>query len=175
MEITEVLIEGMVKYLTGGGTTIFYHPDGNKGVEGARRVELDFRRPWKRYDMIGTLEEKLGVTFPPGQTLHTEKTNRWLRDLCVKVGRHLLTTSTRCSLQPTSTMLNAVNRALTPACSTRYLSSPSLVLKLVLTSSLPTARRRIHRAPLRLPLLHSWTPTSHVPTRQMAPLASWAV
>lgn len=84
MEITEVLVEGMVKYLTGGKTTIYYHPDGNKGVEGARRLELDFRRPWKRYDMIGTLEEKLGVTFPPGETLHTKETNQWLRDLCTK-------------------------------------------------------------------------------------------
>jgi len=86
MEITELLVEGMVKYLTGGKTTIVYHPDGNKGVEGARRLELDFRRPWKRYDMIGTLEEKLGVTFPPGETLHMQEANKWLRDLCTKVG-----------------------------------------------------------------------------------------
>ncbi|KAJ2919966.1 hypothetical protein MD484_g494, partial [Candolleomyces efflorescens] len=84
MEITEVMIEGLVKNLTGGGTTITYHPDGNKGVEGAREVVLDFQRPWKRYDMIGTLEEKLGVTFPPGETLHTDETNKFLRELCVK-------------------------------------------------------------------------------------------
>jgi lysyl-tRNA synthetase class 2 len=46
---------------------------------------LDFQRPWKRYDMIGTLEEKLGVKFPPGETLHTAETNVFLRELCVKV------------------------------------------------------------------------------------------
>jgi lysyl-tRNA synthetase class 2 len=84
MEITEFLVEGMVKYLM-GGTTVVYHPDGDKGVEGARRLELDFKRPWKRYDMIGTLEEKLGVKFPPGETLHTDETNKWLRELCTKV------------------------------------------------------------------------------------------
>jgi len=84
MEITEVMLEGLVKTLTGGQTTITYHPDGNKGVEGARELVLDFKRPWKRYDMIGTLEEKLGVEFPPGEELHTDATNKFLRDLCKK-------------------------------------------------------------------------------------------
>lgn len=84
MDITEEMIEGMVKVLNNGSTKIIYHPDGNKGQEGARQLELDFQRPWKRYDMIGTLEEKLGVTFPPGDTLHTDETNVWLRELCVK-------------------------------------------------------------------------------------------
>lgn len=83
MEITEVMVEGLVKSLT-GGTKLIFHPDGNKGQEGARQIELEFQRPWKRYDMIGTLEEKLGVTFPPGDQLHTEETNKWLRELCVK-------------------------------------------------------------------------------------------
>jgi lysyl-tRNA synthetase class 2 len=87
MEITEAMIEGLVKSLNGGSTKITYHPDGNKGVEGAREVVLDFQRPWKRYDMIGTLEKKLGVKFPPGETLHTDKTNKFLRELCVKVSR----------------------------------------------------------------------------------------
>ena len=84
MDITEVMLEGMVKSLT-GGTTIIYHPDGNKGQEGARELALDFARPWKRYDMIGTLEETLGVTFPPGDQLHTDDANKFLRGLCVKV------------------------------------------------------------------------------------------
>ncbi|KAJ7770588.1 lysine-tRNA ligase [Mycena metata] len=83
MDITEAMVEGLVKYLT-GGTTITYHPDGNKDQEGARELVLNFQRPWKRYDMITTLEEKLGVTFPPGETLHTAETNVFLRELCVK-------------------------------------------------------------------------------------------
>lgn len=36
--------------------------------------------------MITTLEEKLDVKFPPGETLHTEAANTFLRELCVKVG-----------------------------------------------------------------------------------------
>jgi len=84
MTITECMVEGLVRSLTGGSTKLIFHPDGNKGQEGARQVELDFQRPWKRYDMIGTLEEKLGVTFPPGDELHTDATNKFLRALCVK-------------------------------------------------------------------------------------------
>ncbi|OBZ70818.1 Lysine--tRNA ligase, cytoplasmic [Grifola frondosa] len=81
MDLTESLVEGMVKYLTGGKTTLQYHPEG-KGSD--KVYELDFKRPWKRYDMITTLEEKLGVKFPPGETLHADEANKFLRDLCQK-------------------------------------------------------------------------------------------
>ncbi|KAH8107654.1 lysyl-tRNA synthetase [Cristinia sonorae] len=81
MDLTESLVEGMVKYLTGGKTTLTYQPEGK---DSEKKYELEFKRPWKRYDMIGTLEEKLGVKFPPGETLHTEETNKFLRDLCKK-------------------------------------------------------------------------------------------
>jgi lysyl-tRNA synthetase class 2 len=81
MDMTEALVEGMVKYLTGGETTLTYHPDGKQG----RAITLEFARPWKRYDMISTLEEKLGVTFPPGETLHTDEANVFLRKLAAKV------------------------------------------------------------------------------------------
>ncbi|KAF8134362.1 hypothetical protein EV363DRAFT_1582453 [Boletus edulis] len=57
MEITENLIEGMVKYLTGGSTVMTYHPEGKGGKE----LVMDFKTPWKQYDMIETLERKLGV------------------------------------------------------------------------------------------------------------------
>lgn len=78
MDLTESLVEGMVKYLT-GGTTLTYKP------EGADEYKLEFKRPWPRYDMIETLEEKLGVKFPAGDTLHTDETNVFLRELCKKV------------------------------------------------------------------------------------------
>jgi len=80
MDLTESLIEGLVKYLTGGNTTLIYQPEGKEGKE----YTLDFKRPWKRYDMIETLEEKLDVKFPPGDTLHTAEANVFLRDLCKK-------------------------------------------------------------------------------------------
>ncbi|PFH49008.1 hypothetical protein AMATHDRAFT_64006 [Amanita thiersii Skay4041] len=84
MEITEHMVEGLVKYLNNGSTRLVYHPDGNKGQEGAKKYELEFKRPWKRYDMITTLEEKLGVQFPPGEQLHAEETNKWLKELLAK-------------------------------------------------------------------------------------------
>ncbi|KAI0746164.1 lysyl-tRNA synthetase [Earliella scabrosa] len=81
MDLTECLVEGMVKYLTEGKTTLEYHPEGRNSD---KVYTLEFARPWKRYDMIGTLEEKLGVKFPPGETLHTDEANKFLRDLCQK-------------------------------------------------------------------------------------------
>ena len=123
MDTTEVMVEGLVKSLTGGKTTMVYHPDGNKGQEDARELVLEFKRPWKRYDMIGTLEEKLGVTFPPGDQLHTEKTNVFLRELCVKVcfpfllfvGNVMLMIEIGCSI-----MWTVANLGLMLVCSTRY-------------------------------------------------------
>jgi lysyl-tRNA synthetase, class II len=82
MDMTEGLVEGLVKYLTGGSTVLSYQPEGK---ESSKTYTLEFKRPWKRYDMIETLEEKLGVTFPPGETLHTAEANTFLRNLCKKV------------------------------------------------------------------------------------------
>ena len=82
MEMTETLVEGMVKYLNKGETKVVYHPEGQG--EGKKQYEIDFARPWKRFDMIEELEAKLDVKFPPGETLHTEETNKFLRDLCTK-------------------------------------------------------------------------------------------
>ncbi|KAK4686275.1 lysyl-tRNA synthetase, class II, partial [Tremellales sp. Uapishka_1] len=81
MDMTESMVSGMVKYLT-GGTTVEFHPEG-KG-EGKKKYTVDFATPWKRFDMIGELEKQLGVTFPPGDTLHDENANKFLRDLCEK-------------------------------------------------------------------------------------------
>lgn len=81
MDMTESMISGLVKYLT-GGTKVTFHPKG-KG-EGMPKYEVDFQTPWKRFDMIGELEKQLGVTFPPGETLHDENANKFLRDLCQK-------------------------------------------------------------------------------------------
>ncbi|KAI0338230.1 lysyl-tRNA synthetase [Trametopsis cervina] len=81
MDMTESMVEGLVKSLTGGSTTLKYYPEGKTSD---KVYELEFQRPWKRYDMIGTLEEKLGVKFPPGETLHTDEANQFLRELCKK-------------------------------------------------------------------------------------------
>lgn len=80
MDLTESMISGVVKHVT-GGLKIKYHPDG----PGGREMDIDFTTPWKRFDMIGELEAKLGVKFPPGDTFHTPETTKFLDDLCNKV------------------------------------------------------------------------------------------
>lgn len=81
MEMTEQMFSGMVKAVT-GSYKIKYHPEG-KG-EGAPEYELDFSPPWKRYDMIEELENKLNVKFPPGEELANATTQKFLSDLCIK-------------------------------------------------------------------------------------------
>lgn len=82
MDITESMISGLVKAVT-GGYKVKYHPDG-KNVEGGREYEIDFSTPWKRFDMIKELEAKLGVQLPPADKLHTEEARQILSDLAAK-------------------------------------------------------------------------------------------
>ncbi|KAF9994557.1 lysyl-tRNA synthetase, partial [Entomortierella chlamydospora] len=79
MEMTEELLVGMVKAIT-GKTKITYHPQGKDGPA----MEIDFTPPFRRIDMIKCLEEKLNVTFPPADTLHTPEATKFLSDLCIK-------------------------------------------------------------------------------------------
>lgn len=79
MDTTELLFSEMVKEIT-GSYVIQYQPEGPEG----EAISIDFSRPWKRIDMITTLEEKLGVKFPPSDQLHTEETNKFLKDLLIK-------------------------------------------------------------------------------------------
>jgi lysyl-tRNA synthetase class 2 len=81
MDTTELLFSEMVKDIT-GSYNIKYQPHGPDG----ETWNIDFSRPWKRMDMIETLEEKLDVKFPPGDQLHTEETNRFLRNVLNKAG-----------------------------------------------------------------------------------------
>lgn len=124
MDITESMISGLVKYLT-GGTTVVFHPEG-KG-EGKKEYTLDFATPWKRFDMIEELEKQLNVKFPSGDTLHTDEANKFLRELCTKVGVGRGVTENRMSVLmglPDSTTSTAASLAPTHVCSTS--SSASL-------------------------------------------------
>jgi lysyl-tRNA synthetase class 2 len=81
MEMTEELVSGMVMKLF-GKYQIQYHPQGPEGPT----LDIDFTPPFRRMDMIQTLEEKLNCTFPPADTLHTPETTKFLSDLCAKNG-----------------------------------------------------------------------------------------
>lgn len=82
MDITESMVSGLVKAVT-GSYKITYHPDG-KDTPGGREYHIDFSTPWKRFDMIQELEKQLGVQFPPADQLETEETRQWLSDLAAK-------------------------------------------------------------------------------------------
>lgn len=82
MDLTESMISGLVEHLT-GGLKLQYHPDGPDG----KVMELDFTTPWKRFDMIEELEKQTGFTFPKGEELGSEETNKFLRMVCTKVSR----------------------------------------------------------------------------------------
>ncbi|CAL1290358.1 unnamed protein product [Larinioides sclopetarius] len=79
MQITESLLSGMVKALT-GSYQIKYHPDGPEGQE----YEIDFTPPFKRVKMLPGLEAALGVKLPDPASLNTSEANKQLSDLCTK-------------------------------------------------------------------------------------------
>ncbi|WFD36463.1 lysine--tRNA ligase [Malassezia cuniculi] len=82
MDITESMVSGLVKAVT-GSYKVTYHPDGKDTPDG-RVFEMDFAPPWKRFNMIEELEKQLNVKFPPADQLHTEETRAWLDDVLVK-------------------------------------------------------------------------------------------
>jgi len=82
MDLTEELVSGMVKEIT-GGYVIKYHPDPQ---DPEKEYTINFEKPWRRIDMIEELEKQLNVTFPPGDELHTAETGAFLKELCAKHG-----------------------------------------------------------------------------------------
>lgn len=78
METTEELISGLVENVTGGSHTTFNTQSGEE-------YKVDWSRPWKRIDMIPALEEATGEKFPPGEQLHTDETNAFLKGVLKKV------------------------------------------------------------------------------------------
>jgi lysyl-tRNA synthetase class 2 len=76
LELTEDMISAMVKHVTGGYKTKFHTQSGEV-------YEVNWEKPWRRVEMISTLEEALGVTFPPGDQLHTDETNQFLRKILI--------------------------------------------------------------------------------------------
>ncbi|KAL4234435.1 Lysine--tRNA ligase [Mactra antiquata] len=81
MSITETMLAGMVKEIT-GGHRVKYHPEGPDGPE----WDIDFTPPFKRVSMIDELEKKLNVKFPDPAKLSSEETRKFLDDQCVKHG-----------------------------------------------------------------------------------------
>ncbi|GJC96591.1 lysine--tRNA ligase [Colletotrichum higginsianum] len=58
MDLTEDLVSGLVKHLTGGYKTKFHTQHGEV-------YEVNWEKPWKRFEMIPELEKATGEKFPP--------------------------------------------------------------------------------------------------------------
>lgn len=77
MNLTEELISGLVKHVTGGYETTFHTQTGEV-------YTINWKAPWRRVEMIPALEEATGEKFPPGDQLHTEETHEFLKKLLAK-------------------------------------------------------------------------------------------
>ncbi|KAJ3207730.1 Lysine--tRNA ligase [Dinochytrium kinnereticum] len=79
MDMTESLLSGMVKHIT-GGYKVTYHPQGPEG----EAMTIDFTPPFRRVRMIPELERILKVKFPSAETLTNDAGTKFLSDLCIK-------------------------------------------------------------------------------------------
>ncbi|KAL3850396.1 hypothetical protein ACJIZ3_012278 [Penstemon smallii] len=77
MKLTEDMISGMVKELT-GGYKIKYHANGLNEDP----IEIDFTPPFRRIDMIDGLEKIANLNIP--KDLSSEEANKYLVDACLK-------------------------------------------------------------------------------------------
>ncbi|XP_074864675.1 lysine--tRNA ligase isoform X2 [Carettochelys insculpta] len=81
MEITEKLLSGMVKHIT-GSYKVTYHPDGPEG----HAFEIDFTPPFRKINMVCELERVLGVKLPATDHFETEETRKFFDAICVERG-----------------------------------------------------------------------------------------
>jgi lysyl-tRNA synthetase class 2 len=77
MEMTEVMLSGMVKELT-GGYKIKYNANGYDKDP----IEIDFTPPFRRIEMIGELEKVAKLNIP--KDLASEEANKYLIDACAR-------------------------------------------------------------------------------------------
>ncbi|XP_038721790.1 lysine--tRNA ligase, cytoplasmic-like isoform X2 [Tripterygium wilfordii] len=77
MGLTEKMLNGMVKELT-GGSKIKYHANGLDKDP----IEIDFTPPFRRIDMIEDLEKEANLNIP--KDLSSEEANMYLADACLK-------------------------------------------------------------------------------------------
>ncbi|KAK2061481.1 lysyl-tRNA synthetase [Colletotrichum caudatum] len=78
MDLTEELVSGLVKHVTGGYKTKFHTQHGEV-------YEVNWEKPWKRFEMIPELEKATGEKFPPADQLHTTETNEFLQKVLKKM------------------------------------------------------------------------------------------
>ncbi|CAK9862126.1 unnamed protein product [Sphagnum jensenii] len=77
MKVTEELVSGMVKEIT-GGYKILCHSNGRDQPP----IEIDFTPPFRRIPMIEGLEETSNGQIKLPNDLESEETNKYLQDAC---------------------------------------------------------------------------------------------
>ncbi|KAG5582316.1 hypothetical protein H5410_052943 [Solanum commersonii] len=77
MDLTEQLLSGMVKELT-GSYKIRYRANGLDNEP----IEIDFTPPFKKIDMLSELEKAANISIP--RDLSSETANKYLLDVCEK-------------------------------------------------------------------------------------------
>eukprot|EP00035_Acanthoeca_spectabilis_P020564 m.433570 g.433570 ORF g.433570 m.433570 type:complete len:624 (-) comp17588_c0_seq1:344-2215(-) len=80
MEMTETLVSGMVKSIT-GGYILEYQPLGAE-----EPLKIDFTPPFRRIPIKEGLEEALGVKLPDPDTYHTEEARLFFEKLLKEKG-----------------------------------------------------------------------------------------
>ena len=78
MDITEDLVSGLVKHVTGSYETKFHTQTGEE-------YQVNWEKPWKRVEMMPALEDACGEKFPSGEELHTSDTNDFLKRVLKKM------------------------------------------------------------------------------------------
>lgn len=79
MERTQELVEGLAKEICGSLQSKFTTQTGET-------YDVNWAKPWKRIEMMPALEEACGEQFPPGDQLHTQETNDFLKRTLKKMG-----------------------------------------------------------------------------------------
>ncbi|MBA0749326.1 hypothetical protein Gogos_003271, partial [Gossypium gossypioides] len=78
MELTEKMLSGMVKELT-GSYKIKYHANGLDSAP----IEIDFTPPFRRLDMVEELEKMANLNIP--KHFSSDETNKYLANACAKL------------------------------------------------------------------------------------------
>lgn len=95
LEFTEDLVSSLVKHIKGSYKTSFTNQHGET-------YEVNWEKPWARVEIIPTLEEKLGVKFPPGDQMHTKETGDFLFE---QIQKHKLECGTRTNAKMLDTLI----------------------------------------------------------------------
>jgi lysyl-tRNA synthetase class 2 len=77
MDLTEEMISGVVKAVTGSYITKYHTQDGTE-------YTINWEAPWPRIDMIPALEEATGTKFPPADQFHTDESLEFFKSLLQK-------------------------------------------------------------------------------------------